>query len=1185
MRLSRLGTTTRRSTLLLLGLTLCAPLRVFAQVEQTIGNVRVQALSPTLVRIELKGPNGAFENRSTFHVVQRSWPGATLTTTTSGSTVIASTSTYAVRVPANATTLDGITVTKPDGTLLWSMPSSQVYTTLKCKWTAKGTAYLYDNGGVVSFGSSAANDNYYWAVEKAGGYYQFRNKATGNYINIEGLQGYVQSTAVQPSWNSKDWTLESVSGFYRLRCRWAQHPDYIHIEDFLGYAEHAPAGTTNAGGTEIRGWDSAEWNIDSNFFNNNRAWIPHPKTNPTAWAIVDTPRMAPASWGYNYPGTDQANNGWDIDNGAPDVYVFLPNGDGKKLRSDYLDLTGHSELIPLYALGSWHSWYHAYTDTEALAEIDTYRSKSIPLDVFVLDTDWRVGASSGYGVNTTLFPDMTGFLSQAHGKNVRVPFNDHPEPQGMALDPVEVAFRNNGLRSLYNIGMDFWWFDRNWSVTITPPPFINKETFGAYIYNWVTKDYYSGRRPITMSNVDGIDNGILNNAPDIGAHRYTMQWTGDTTSDYDSLTREIRNAVYSGAYAPYAYTSADLGGHNGTPTVEQYCRWMEYGSMSPIFRPHCNNAYTREPWAFAAPAESVVRNFVQMRMRLQPLFYASARDNYDTGEPILRRLDLEYPSNAEANTDSQYLIGKGILVAPIAQTGTTRSAWIPPGTWINVWTGATTTGPATITATASVEQMPIFVKRGTIVPLAPNAQYTGEVAWDPITIDTYPLPGTTASATLYEDDGLSPAYKTGSFRKTSLQATADTATKRITVTIGSASGTFSGALASRSWKIRMRCPSEWGALNPTAVTDNGASVTWTNTARNTATMPFSVSSGPADAAVADVTLASQSVATSRTIVISYAAAATPTATATATPTPTSTATPTATVRGTATATSRTTATATLTPTATRTPTPTATGSTGTGTVVSLSSAFNVNAAYSDGTTFSATGGLDGVGSAYSSTLLGTSLTWSGTSFSFGAANQLNGVRNATITLPAGQYATLLLLGTAINGDQASQTVRVNYTDGTSSTFTQTFSNWLNASQAVAGQSIVKAMAYRNKSTGVADNRAFNLYGYSFALTSTKTVSSLVLPATNNVAILAAALRTGAAATPTATPTATATTSSALCAGVPAFATCTAYPTGSKAVFNNTLYHTVADVPTTRDCPPTSPFDPSTDNWWVNDGGC
>jgi alpha-glucosidase len=319
---------------------------------------------------------------------------------------------------------------------------------------------------------------------------------------------------------------------------------------------------------------------------------------------------------------------------------------------------------------------------------------------------------------------------------------------------------------------------------------------------------------------------------------------------------------------------------------------------------------------------------------------------------------------------------------------------------------------------------------------------------------------------------------------------------------------------------------------------------------------------------------------------------TPTATATRTNTPTATSTPTPTRTPTATSTSG--------ATPTRTNTPTATATSGTAMSVNLSPAFNVNAAYSDGTTFSATGGLDGVGSAYSSTLLGGSLSWSGTTFTLGAANVLNGVRNATITLPAGQYATLMLLGTGINGDQASRTIKVNYTDGTSSTFTQTFSNWLNASQNVAGQSIALTMAYRNKSTGVKDNRAFNLYGYSFALTSTKTVSSLLLPASNNVSVLAATLRTAAAATATATPgatattarptptstaTATPTTGGGICAGVPAFATCTAYPNGSKVVFNNTLYHSIADVPATRDCAPSSPFDPSSDNWWVNDGGC
>jgi hypothetical protein len=77
----------------------------------------------------------------------------------------------------------------------------------------------------------------------------------------------------------------------------------------------------------------------------------------------------------------------------------------------------------------------------------------------------------------------------------------------------------------------------------------------------------------------------------------------------------------------------------------------------------------------------------------------------------------------------------------------------------------------------------------------------------------------------------------------------------------------------------------------------------------------------------------------------------------------------------------------------------------------------------------------------------------------------------------------------------------------------------------------------------------------------------------------------ATATRTATATATPTTGSGACAGVPGFATCTAYASGAKVVFNNTLYHSIVAIPNNRDCPPTSPFNPSNDNWWVNDGGC
>src|SRR5262245_50915680 len=109
---------------------------------------------------------------------------------------------------------------------------------------------------------------------------------------------------------------------------------------------------------------------------------------------------------------------------------------------------------------------------------------------------------------------------------------------------------------------------------------------------------------------------------------------------------------------------------------------------------------------------------------------------------------------------------------------------------------------------------------------------------------------------------------------------------------------------------------------------------------------------------------------------------------------------------------------------------------------------------------------------------------------------------------------------------------------------------------------------------------------NLVVTSTGPTPTSTATATATATTGATATRTATAtATRTATATATPTTGGGICAGVPAFASCTAYPNGSKVVFNNTLYHTIADVPATRDCPPNSPFDPTNDNWWVNDGGC
>jgi hypothetical protein len=181
------------------------------------------------------------------------------------------------------------------------------------------------------------------------------------------------------------------------------------------------------------------------------------------------------------------------------------------------------------------------------------------------------------------------------------------------------------------------------------------------------------------------------------------------------------------------------------------------------------------------------------------------------------------------------------------------------------------------------------------------------------------------------------------------------------------------------------------------------------------------------------------------------------------------------------------------------------GTTGTGTPLDLASEFNLSGIYTDGSTYT-TGGLDGKGYSYSSNLLTASRVFSGTLLTFGPANAPDAVesKGQVVALPAGEFSGLELLATAVNGNQVSQTFTVTYTDGTTSKFTQSLSDWFTP-QKYTHESEGVAMAYRDFDNGTKDNRTFNLYEYRFVLTKTKTVQSITLPNNASVMVLAATL--------------------------------------------------------------------------------
>jgi len=490
-----------------------------------------------------------------------------------------------------------------------------------------------------------------------------------------------------------------------------------------------------------------------------------------------------------------------------------------------------------------------------------------------VDTGWRQGASTGYRPNTNLFPNMPRFLQEAHAKNVKVLFNDHPEPVykgASGLDAKELNFRYDGLANLLDEGLDVWWYDRNWSVALVPPaPNLRKEIWGMRLYHDTTARVRPNQRPLIMANVDGIDNGIRNRPMDVASHRYPFQWTGDIGPSPDYLRRGVENAVHAGVQSLFPYMSEDLGGHVADPTPEGYIRWIEYGALSPVYRPHCTHNHERMPWAFGPKAETIARNFLNMRYRLLPVFYAAAHENYETGEPLLRRLDLYFPEFPEARRDDEYLLGKDILVAPILQgaNGSSwqsdeapdaiRILWIPPGDWINAWTGETVSGPLMITNTVPLDKIPLYIRAGAVLPLAPQMQFTGEKPWDPITLDLYPLPGQTSTATLYEDDTKTIVYQHGAFRTTPISLTANHSTQAVTINIGAAKGKFKGELRRRSWIFRIHRPYGWPQnYQPTQVAINGKNenISIRIVPRMESAMPFGDPAGAPDGDIYEFTL-------------------------------------------------------------------------------------------------------------------------------------------------------------------------------------------------------------------------------------------------------------------------------------------------------------------------------------------
>jgi alpha-glucosidase len=312
---------------------------------------------------------------------------------------------------------------------------------------------------------------------------------------------------------------------------------------------------------------------------------------------------------------------------------------------------------------------------------------------------------------------------------------------------------------------------------------------------------------------------VMTRASFAGGQRYGATWTGDNSSTWNHMRISIPQLINLGL-SGFSLSGADVGGFAGSPPPDLLTKWIELSAFQPIDRDHsAKGTRMHEVWVDGPEQEAIRRRYIEERYRLMPYLYTVAEETSHDGLPIDRPLFLEFPHAIENGTPldlitggSEFLFGSRILVAPnpSPEEIAPYTVHLPPGTWYDYWTGERYTrgksgGPLdleqrdnviaqkTLSITPKLEQLPVYVRGGSIIPIAPLTQSTAEVPNGPLTLRVYPLPpglnmpGESCAGEVYADDGHSFDFRNGVFARVHFTCSTET-DGSVTVTIGEQEG-------------------------------------------------------------------------------------------------------------------------------------------------------------------------------------------------------------------------------------------------------------------------------------------------------------------------------------------------------------------------------------------------------------
>lgn len=464
----------------------------------------------------------------------------------------------------------------------------------------------------------------------------------------------------------------------------------------------------------------------------------------------------------------------------------------------YARLTGRPQLPPKWALGYHQSKWSYYPESVVRKLGNEFRSRQIPCDVIHLDIDY-MDEFRCFTWDDQKFPNPKQMIADLKDQGfktvviidpgIKMDKNYKVYQEGVAGDHFCKRMDGDLLKAsvwpglchfpdftqektrewwatlfdgLVEDGVDGVWNDMNEPATFEDGTFPNdvRHDFDGHpgshrkahnVYGSLMaqstcagqKQFMQNKRPFTISR-----------SAYAGIQKYASVWTGDNMASWEHL--KIANIQCQRlAASGISFAGSDVGGFIGSPDGELYTRWIQMAVFHPFFRTHSSGDHgDKEPWKFDKQYVDIVRRFIEMRYELLPYIYSVFQHHSETGVPMIRSLHLEGHIDPETFfREEEFFLGEHIMICPVSEPGNkTRRMYLTSGQWYNYWTDELMTGGLEITVNTPLDQIPIFIKQGAIIPKQPKMQYVDEFEFESLTLDCY-KPSVDTASTLYEDSG------------------------------------------------------------------------------------------------------------------------------------------------------------------------------------------------------------------------------------------------------------------------------------------------------------------------------------------------------------------------------------------------------------------------------------------------